>query len=530
MPSNMSTARPGARTPPGSDSGWAARRSRRPTRPPGWRRGSPAWRANVPCGTRPPPVEPRWSRSQAAFGDSGGPTRSMSLGVAEHVALRRGMATMAGSVIVAGARTPIGKLSGALGGFTAIDLGGFAIKAALERAGVAPDEVDYVFMGQVLQAGAGPDHRPPGRGQRRHPHDRAGHHRQQGVPVGPQHHLSSPTSSSQAGDGRHRGGRRHGVDDQRPVPAARGPGRLPPRRPGRRRLDDVRRPVLRLRPVSPWARAPRSTRRRPASPAVRQDEFAATSHERAAAAMKDGLLRRRDRRRSRCRSARATRSWSTPTRACARARRAETLGGLRPAFDRRRQHHRGQRHPDLRRRRPPSSSCRRRRPSELGVAARRGRSATARSPAPDHVAADPAVAGHPRGARPGRQVGRRRRPVRAQRGVRRRRPRLDGTSSASPTTSSTSTAAPSRSVTRSACPAPAWRCTLAARAAAPRRRPRRRRAVRRRRPGRRHPALGLSLHGGTRRLAASPSSSRPGDRSRQAMALGGHSAWTKRPT
>src|SRR5690606_691480 len=62
---------------------------------------------------------------------------------------------MAGSVILAGARTPIGKLSGALGGFAATDLGGFAIKAALERAGLAPDQVDYVLMGHVLQAGAG---------------------------------------------------------------------------------------------------------------------------------------------------------------------------------------------------------------------------------------------------------------------------------------------------------------------------------------------------------------------------------------
>ncbi len=62
---------------------------------------------------------------------------------------------MAGSVIIGGARTPIGKLSGALGSFEATDLGGFAIKAALERAGVAPDQVDYVFMGQVLQAGTG---------------------------------------------------------------------------------------------------------------------------------------------------------------------------------------------------------------------------------------------------------------------------------------------------------------------------------------------------------------------------------------
>ncbi len=62
---------------------------------------------------------------------------------------------MAGSVIVSSARTPIGKLSGALAGFTAAELGGIAIKAALDRAGVQPDQVDYVFMGQVLQAGTG---------------------------------------------------------------------------------------------------------------------------------------------------------------------------------------------------------------------------------------------------------------------------------------------------------------------------------------------------------------------------------------
>ena len=62
---------------------------------------------------------------------------------------------MAGSVIVSGARTPIGKLQGSLSPFSGVDLGGFAIKAALERAGIAGDQVDYVIMGQVLQAGAG---------------------------------------------------------------------------------------------------------------------------------------------------------------------------------------------------------------------------------------------------------------------------------------------------------------------------------------------------------------------------------------
>ena len=59
------------------------------------------------------------------------------------------------TVLVAGARTPIGKLSGGLSSFTAMDLGGVAIAAALERAGISGDAVDYVIMGQVLQAGQG---------------------------------------------------------------------------------------------------------------------------------------------------------------------------------------------------------------------------------------------------------------------------------------------------------------------------------------------------------------------------------------
>src|SRR3954469_1433277 len=62
---------------------------------------------------------------------------------------------MPGSVIVSGARTPIGKLLGSLADFQAVDLGGIAIEHALARAGVAGDQVDYVIMGQVLQAGAG---------------------------------------------------------------------------------------------------------------------------------------------------------------------------------------------------------------------------------------------------------------------------------------------------------------------------------------------------------------------------------------
>ena len=59
------------------------------------------------------------------------------------------------TVIVAGARTPMGRMSGSLKGFSGSDLGGFAIKGALEKSGVKPEDVDYVIMGQVLTAGEG---------------------------------------------------------------------------------------------------------------------------------------------------------------------------------------------------------------------------------------------------------------------------------------------------------------------------------------------------------------------------------------
>ncbi len=62
---------------------------------------------------------------------------------------------MSGSVIVSGARTPVGKLSGVLSGFTAMDLGGLAISAALSRVALSPQAVQYVFMGHVLLAGQG---------------------------------------------------------------------------------------------------------------------------------------------------------------------------------------------------------------------------------------------------------------------------------------------------------------------------------------------------------------------------------------
>jgi len=62
---------------------------------------------------------------------------------------------MTSTVIANGARTPIGKLAGGFASLSGAELGGHAITGALDRSGVSPDQVDYVFMGQVLQAGTG---------------------------------------------------------------------------------------------------------------------------------------------------------------------------------------------------------------------------------------------------------------------------------------------------------------------------------------------------------------------------------------
>jgi acetyl-CoA C-acetyltransferase len=62
---------------------------------------------------------------------------------------------MARTVIVSAVRTPFGKLGGSLGNKEATELGAIAIRAALDRAGLENNEVEYVIMGQVLQGGAG---------------------------------------------------------------------------------------------------------------------------------------------------------------------------------------------------------------------------------------------------------------------------------------------------------------------------------------------------------------------------------------
>src|SRR5699024_4708536 len=59
------------------------------------------------------------------------------------------------SVILSAVRTPIGRLLGSLQDFSGAQLGGIAIRSALDRAGVSPENVQYTIMGQVLTAGAG---------------------------------------------------------------------------------------------------------------------------------------------------------------------------------------------------------------------------------------------------------------------------------------------------------------------------------------------------------------------------------------
>ena len=255
---------------------------------------------------------------------------------------------MSGSVIVAGARTPIGKLSGALGGFAATELGGFAIAAALERAGVAAGPGRLRLHGPGHPGRSRADHRPPGGRQGRHPDERGRHHRQQGLPVRPQRHLPG-RPADQRRRGRHRGRRRHGVDDPGPLPPARRPRRLPDRRRQARRLDDVRRPVLRLRPVrhGPRHRAlQRGRRSLPRAPGRLQRPLPRAGRRR----HQGRQVRRGDR------PGRGAPAQGRPPGGRHRRRRpardhGRVAGQAAPGLRQGRHHHRRQRQPDLRRRR-----------------------------------------------------------------------------------------------------------------------------------------------------------------------------------
>ena len=149
------------------------------------------------------------------------------------------------SVIVAGARTPMGRLLGSLKDFSGSDLGGVAIKGALEKAGVAPEQVDYVIMGQVLQAGAGQIPARQAAAKRRHPDDRPRPDDQQGLPLGHQRHRHGRPADPRRRVRRRRR-RRPGVDDERAAPADEVARGLQVRRRDDARPHGLRRPVGRL--------------------------------------------------------------------------------------------------------------------------------------------------------------------------------------------------------------------------------------------------------------------------------------------
>ena len=136
-----------------------------------------------------------------------------------HARISAGGTSCPVSVIVAGARTPIGRLLGGLKDLSAADLGGVAIKGALEKAGVCRRPGRLRDHGPGHPGRRRPDHRPPGRRQGRHPDERPLDHHQQGLPLRHQRDRAGrPADPRRRARDRRR--RRHGVDDQGPAPAA----------------------------------------------------------------------------------------------------------------------------------------------------------------------------------------------------------------------------------------------------------------------------------------------------------------------
>ena len=166
---------------------------------------------------------------------------------------------MTGSVIIAGARTPMGRLLGSLKGFSAAQLGGIAIKGALERAGVPAGPGGVRDHGPRHPGRCRADHRPAGRGRGRHRDGRAGAHRSTRCVCPASTPIALADQLIRAGEFEHRRRRRHGVDDQRTAPA----GREPRGRQVRRlvtMIDSMAHdaPVLRVRPDVPWGSPPRT--------------------------------------------------------------------------------------------------------------------------------------------------------------------------------------------------------------------------------------------------------------------------------
>ena len=362
---------------------------------------------------------------------------------------------MAEAVIVAGARTPIGKLSGALAGFTAMDLGGFAIAEALSRAGVSPDQVDYVLMGQVILAGQGQitARQAAVKG---------------GIPMSvPANTINkvclSGLNTIYLADQMIRAGDADIVVAGGMESMTQAPYLLPGARAGFRIGDATLVDSMMydgLTDAFDHIAMGLSTEQHNEKVGItreRQDAFAAASHEKAAAAAKEGRL------------AEEIVPVQVPQRkgdpllvdtdeGVRPGTTAESLGALRPAFTKDGTITAGNASQisDGGAAVVVMSAAK---AKELGLTPARPARQLRHGGRAGQLAPDPAVAGDPQGRREGRRRRRRHRPLRDQRGLRRRRPRLGRTTSASTRTRSTSTAAPSRSATRSACRAPGSRST-----------------------------------------------------------------------
>ena len=371
------------------------------------------------------------------------------------------------SVIVAGARTPIGRLLGGLKDLTAADLGGVAIKGALEKAGVAADQVDYVIMGQVILAGAGQN---PARGAAV-----AG-----GIPMSvPSITINkvclSGLNAIAMADQLIRAGEVEIVVAGGMESMTNAPHLLPKSREGFKYgdttlvdsmaydalYDQVTQQAMGLLTEEINGAAQNLTREE-------QDEFSARSHQRAAAGVEERRLRRRGRPggdpAAQGRPGRGHHRRGRPRRHHRRVARQAA-----PGVQQGRHHHRRLGLADLRRRRrgrrDEQGQGRGARPRLAGRdrRARHGRR-------PRLVAA--AAAGQRDRARPARRRASRPPTSTWSSSTRRSPPSASPrpASSASPTTRSTSTAARSRSATRSACPAPGscspWPSSSSAAAAA----------------------------------------------------------------
>ena len=353
---------------------------------------------------------------------------------------------MAGSYIVAGARTPIGKMSGALASLQrrrtrrVRHQGRARARRRRARRGRARDH------GPGADGRAGPGAGAPGGRQGRHPDERAGVNINKVCLSGLNTiYLADQMIAAGEADIVIAGGMESMTNAPYLAAGARGGFRY-----GNTELADA------IIKDGLWCAFDAclmglGTERYAAGGITReqQDDMAMKSNERAAQRHQGRPLRRRDRAGERSPSARATRSSSRPTRACAPARRWSRWPGCKPAFDKE----------------GTITAANAIQISDGGCAlvmmSERAVEARGVTPlgqvvgygmvaGPDNaVAAAPAEPCDPRSAGAAGKIGGRRRPVRDQRGLRRRRHRLDGRARRSPTRSSTSTVAPSRSATRS---------------------------------------------------------------------------------